>query len=106
MVVKLLRDIHGNDVGAAIYGLNSLLHPYIRSAGVIDIPYQIVSIAGIDGTDEHDISEDEDQIGCVIFTGLRTSSDLMVVENFHNHGGIVEKNVEDYGRNPDEHRAE
>lgn len=58
-VVKLFLDLHSDDVGAAVDGLNSLLDSYIRPARVIDIPYQIVSIAGIDGTDEHDIREDE-----------------------------------------------
>ena len=52
---------------------------------MINIPDQIVSIAGIDSTDEHDICEDEYQVGCVIFTGLSTSPDLMIVEDFHNH---------------------
>jgi hypothetical protein len=58
-IVKLFLDLHSNDVGSAIDGLNGLLDSYIRPARVIDIPYQIVSIAGIDGTDEHDIREDE-----------------------------------------------
>jgi hypothetical protein len=56
---KLFLDLHSDDVGSAIDGLNSLLDSYIRPARVIDIPYQIVSIAGIDGTDEHDIREDK-----------------------------------------------
>jgi hypothetical protein len=58
-IVKLFLDLHSDDVGAAVDGLNSLLNSYIRPARVIDIPYQIISIAGIDGTDEHDIREDE-----------------------------------------------
>jgi hypothetical protein len=58
-IVKLFLDLHSDDVGSAIDGLNSLLYSNIRPARVIDIPYQIVSIAGIDGTDEHDIREDE-----------------------------------------------
>lgn len=57
--VNLLRDLHGDDVGTAVDGLNGLFDSYIRPAGVIDIPYQIVSVAAIDGTDEHDIREDE-----------------------------------------------
>jgi len=85
IAVKILRDLHCDDVGAAVDSLNGLLDSYIRPARVIDISYQIVSIAGIDGTDENDISEDEYQVGCVIFTGLSTSPYLMIVEEFHNH---------------------
>ena len=73
---------------------------------MIDIPDQIVSIAGIDSTYDYDIREDEYQVGCVIFTGLSTSPDLMIVEEFHNHGCVVEEDIEDYGCDPNEHRAE
>jgi hypothetical protein len=57
--VKLFQVLHGDDVGSAVDGLNGLLDSYIRSARVINIPYQIVSVAGIDCSDEHDIREDE-----------------------------------------------
>ena len=52
-------DLHGDDVRSAIDGLYGLLDSYVRAARVIDIPNQIVSVAGIDGTDEHNIREDE-----------------------------------------------
>ena len=30
----------------------------------------------------------------------------MIVEDFYYHGRVVEEDVEDYGRDPDEHGAE
>ena len=58
-VGKILQDLHGDNVGAAVDSLNGLFDSKIRPARVIDIPDQIVSIAGIDCSDEHDIREDE-----------------------------------------------
>ena len=97
--------LHADDVGFGVEYVEGMGNTLIGATRVRDFTDQVVTIRGINNTDEYQVCENEDQVAGVIITRMGTIRVLSIVNVLHNEGSIVEHYIQDDRCYPGENRT-